>query len=462
MKITELRMANFRCFSEAELRMAPITLVTGANSAGKTSLFAPLLAAAQTDGTPAMLSPNGRHIQMGDFVDMVHRHQKAQDIRFGFDAAVSSDEVISIDSTFDFNPQERTPRLKELSIRGAYFSIEIERRVKEYVGSYEIRPQESEHFRRMRNDRRLAAFREMLRMTHDALTKDKGPDKSEAEDAPSPQEPTDDLVLAGSITFAEPRHFQTSILDYTASNIDEVLVRMTLSGQIDSLANFFRESVGHIDSFRLAPQRTYYESSRASVKISRYGDNCVEQMSRWEAENAPEAAELRKHLKELGVLADFKIRRLRGGRLELAGKPKTSAVMTSLTDLGFGTSQVLPVLVAINQLEPGSLFSVSQPETHLHPEVQARLANYFVRLTKERNMSFVVETHSEYLINRLRLLVAKREIAQEDVSVVYVTNSGTEATVCPLELRSDGSIDGAPVDFFETYMMDVMDLALAE
>lgn len=462
MRITELRIANFRCFREAELRMAPITLVTGANSAGKTSLFAPLLAAAQTDGTPAMLSPNGRHIQMGDFVDMVHRHQKAEDIRFGFDAAVGPDEVMSIDSTFDFNPQERTPQLKELSIRGAYFSIEVERRVAEYVASYEIRPEESEQFRRMRDDERLSGFREMLRITHNALTKAKEPGMAKDEDPPSPPEPTDALVVASSVRFAKPRYLNMSIVDPTASNINEMLARMTLSSQIEDLASFLLERVGHIDSFRLAPQRTYYESSRASVRISRYGANYVEQMSRWEAENSSEAAALRQNLKELSVLADFKIRRLRGGRLELAGRPKASAVMTNLTDLGFGTSQVLPVLVAINQLEPGSLFSVSQPETHLHPEVQALLANYFVRLTKDRNMSFIIETHSEYLINRLRLLVAKGEIGQEDLSAVYVTNSGTEAKVCPIELRSDGSIDGAPPDFFETYMMDVMNLALAE
>lgn len=462
MKITELRIANFRCFKEAVLRIAPITLVTGANSAGKTSLFAPLLAAAQTDGTPAMLSPNGRHIQMGDFVDMVHNHQEDQVLRFGFTAVAAPDQVTSIDSAFEFNPEQRTPRLRELSIRGAYFSVEVERRGTEYEGSYEIRPEESERFRRLRDDRMFAGVREMLRLTHDALTKEKGRDVDETTATSSQRRVSDDYVVAGNIQFKEPRNLLMSIFGPSVSAPDDLLASIILSGKIESLASFFQDGVGHIDSFRLAPQRTYYEISRASVKVSRYGDNYVEQMSRWEAEGAPEAAELRQSLTELGVLSDYKIRRLGGGRLELAGKPQASAVMTNLTDLGFGTSQVLPVLVAINQLEPGSLFSVSQPETHLHPEVQARLANYFVRLTKERDMRFIIETHSEYLINRLRLLVAKREVEEDDVSVVYVRNAGSEATVCPIELRADGSIVGAPEDFFQTYMMDVMDLALAE
>lgn len=146
--------------------------------------------------------------------------------------------------------------------------------------------------------------------------------------------------------------------------------------------------------------------------------------------------------------------------MELKGKPKPISPPTNLTDLGFGPSQVLPVLVAVNQLSPGSVFVVAQPETHLHPEAQARLASYFVRLAKERSITFIVETHSEYLINRLRRLVAEGEIAEEDVSVAHVANSGKEAKMHPVELRADGQIVGAPEDFFETYMMDVMKLAM--
>ena len=165
-------------------------------------------------------------------------------------------------------------------------------------------------------------------------------------------------------------------------------------------------------------------------------------------------------LAELRILSELEIRRLDGGRLELVGRPKNTSSRTNLADLGFGTSQVLPVLVAVNQLPNGGLFTVSQPETHLHPEVQAQLADYFVRLTKERDIRFIVETHSEYLINRMRLLVAQGTVAEEDVSVAYVMNDGDKAEVRSIELRADGRLAGAPAEFFDTYMMDVMKLAL--
>ena len=103
---------------------------------------------------------------------------------------------------------------------------------------------------------------------------------------------------------------------------------------------------------------------------------------------------------------------------------------------------------------------MAQPETHLHPEAQARLASYFVRLAKERNITFIVETHSEYLINRLRRLVAEGAVGEDEVSVAHLTNNGQESTVHPIQLRMDGQIVGAPEDFFETYMMDVMQLAM--
>ena len=210
----------------------------------------------------------------------------------------------------------------------------------------------------------------------------------------------------------------------------------------------------------MAPERTYYEVSKADLKVGRYGENYVEQLAQWQSQASPKFEQIQQDLASLDILSVLETRRLRGGRLELVGKPKNRSSLTNLADLGFGTSQVLPIVVAINQMAKGSLFTVSQPETHLHPEVQAQLADYFVRLATEREMQFIIETHSEYLINRLRLLVAEEVIAEDDVSMVYVVNTGQEATVCPIELRTDGRMKGAPHDFFQTYMMDVMKLAI--
>lgn len=464
MKITELRIANFRCFKEAKLRIAPVTLITGANSAGKSSLVAPLLAWAQTDGMPALLSPNGRYVEMGGFREIVHGGHDGE-VGVGFDIEVGADADLGfvVDATFAEGSASSGPRLRELTIVGSYYRVQVASTGDAYEMTYEVTPANSDRLAKLTkftesakgsDEPDLPHISELMDLvktiTHRLLS-------SPREDCADkrPFKITDSSVpLEGRIELAEPRELITAV--YATRDLVESLVAI----RIVRLAKAISEYLSFVSSFRLAPQRTYYEVAKADLAVGRHGENYVEQIAQWESTKAPEIDKLRRDLDKLGVLSSLEVGRLAAGRMELKGKPKPISPPTNLTDLGFGTSQVLPVLVAVNQLSPGSVFVVAQPETHLHPEAQARLASYFVRLAKERSITFIVETHSEYLINRLRRLVAEGEIAEEDVSVAHVANSGKEAKTHPVELRADGQIVGAPEDFFETYMMDVMKLAM--
>lgn len=463
MKITELRIANFRCFKEAKLRIAPVTLITGANSAGKSSLVAPLLAWAQTDGMPTLLSPNGRYVEMGGFREMVHGGQDGE-VGVGFDIEVGADADLGfvVDATFAEDASSSGLRLHEITIVGSYYKVHMASTGDAYEMTYEADPTASSMLARLAKFRESAKGSDEPDLPHrelmdlwkaiaDTLWSSPREDRTDKR----PVKITDSSVpLKGRIELAEPREL------FTAVHATRDLVESFVYSCIFGLTKAISEYLSFVSSFRLAPQRTYYEVAKADLAVGRHGENYVEQIVQWESTKAPEIANLRQDLTELGVLSSLEVGRLGAGRMELKGKPKPISPPTNLTDLGFGTSQVLPVLVAVNQLSPGSVFVVAQPETHLHPEAQARLASYFVRLAKERGITFIVETHSEYLINRLRRLVAEGEIAEEDVSVAHVANSGKEAKMHPVELRADGQIAGAPKDFFETYMMDVMKLAM--
>ena len=456
MKITDLRIENFRCFAEARLGIAPITLVTGANSAGKSSLFAPLLAAAQTDGMPVMLSPNGRYIDMGDYLAMVHRHRSESVLRITFQGESESGEPTTIASEFSYDNASPAPRLLTLSYTGSYYHLSVRHNDNSYHLSYDVTPSKSHRLKNMRDDSAVSAFFDAFNTLLASATKDNSEDTVAG--IPQPGLLLRDIkngeTLSGSLSFAEPRDF------FAVLHRDDILISLFVALELSQAITSFQKSFGHVSSFRLAPERTYYEVSRADLRVGRYGENYVEQLSQWESTGSPRIDQLRTDLADLGILSALEINRLGGGRLELVGRPKDRSSVTNLADLGFGTSQVLPVLVAVNQLPNGSMFTVSQPETHLHPEVQAQLADYFVRLARQRELRFIVETHSEYLINRLRLLVAEGSVPEEDVSVVYVMNDGDRATVCPIELRADGQMAGAPEEFFDTYMTDVMKLAL--
>jgi predicted ATPase len=165
-------------------------------------------------------------------------------------------------------------------------------------------------------------------------------------------------------------------------------------------------------------------------------------------------------MKELSLFRDINSRRLDGGRFELTVKINENSVPASLNDVGFGISQFLPVIVADLQLGSGSTLFVTQPEFHLHPSVQAEFGNYMVKRIKNSDKNYVIETHSEYLLNRIRLAIVKGEIPKEDVSIYYFQNNGEETSTHQLEFTRDGQILNAPEDFFKTYMIDVMDIAV--
>lgn len=78
----------------------------------------------------------------------------------------------------------------------------------------------------------------------------------------------------------------------------------------------------------------------------------------------------------------------------------------NLIDVGYGVSQILPILVEVLTQPTGSTFLIQQPEVHLHPRAQAALATLFARLVKERRCRLVVETHSDHFVDRLRTLVS--------------------------------------------------------
>ena len=158
---------------------------------------------------------------------------------------------------------------------------------------------------------------------------------------------------------------------------------------------------------------------------------------------------------------DIKPHRLVGGRFEIKVKFKSKSKWESLADVGFGISQFLPIIVADLQLRDDSTLIMSQPEIHLHPSVQANLSDYLVKQVNEKNKNYIVETHSEYLLNRMRLLIVKGEIQPEDVAVYYFENSIKDGSIAHrIEFTKDGQILNAPKGFFETYMIDTMDIAL--
>ena len=124
-------------------------------------------------------------------------------------------------------------------------------------------------------------------------------------------------------------------------------------------------------------------------------------------------------------------------------------VSVALPDVGFGVSQLLPFIVQ-SLVSEKQIISIEQPEVHGHPKLQADLGDLLAEAIKDpRQNQFIVETHSEHLILRLQRLVREKEIKPEDVSVIYVSRRPEGAKAEHLRLDEDGDfIDDWPNGFF--------------
>lgn len=111
-------------------------------------------------------------------------------------------------------------------------------------------------------------------------------------------------------------------------------------------------------------------------------------------------------------------------------------VEANLRDVGIGISQVLPVLTIAYFAPSGSTIILEEPEIHLHPLAQSVLAELFVEVSKERNVQFIVESHSEHLFRRMQTLIARQSIRPQDAAMYFVERDGSAACLRSLELNS--------------------------
>jgi predicted ATPase len=121
-------------------------------------------------------------------------------------------------------------------------------------------------------------------------------------------------------------------------------------------------------------------------------------------------------------------------------------------NVGFGLTYSLPILVAVLGARPGALLVIENPEAHLHPRGQEALGEFLVRAAKD-GVQLVVETHSDHVLNGVRLAVAKKLIKPELVRTHFFhrrTGEGARGMVSP-QIDADGRLSDWPRDFFDQW-----------
>lgn len=421
MLIKSLSLKDFKCFEQVDIDFGKITLLTGANSSGKSSLIYALLGIMQSKYFPQYFALNGELINMGGFEDVLRKKAEKKEFEIG----ITINEGYNNDKIFQTrwikNPNTQQPELVYFKGNDGTLKI-LENGYSEvdyYIPSINFRYDQLIDF--------------ISNTSPDILIKEK----------------YDNKKVVGCYIKGLLKESIKKFIDYTTFPFE--------------LLMSFEEAppFNYIGSFRLPPERTYYRKPNAT-RVGVNGEGYIDQIIEWEEHNNNkiEYIDLLESIREMGLFKTIQANKMQGGRFELNVQVNENSELASLTDVGFGISQFLPIIVADLQMEDDSCLAISQPEIHLHPKIQATLGDYFCKQVNNTDKQYIVETHSEYLINRMRLLIVKGELKPEDVKLYYMENDGIKTTTYAIELTTDGQIKNAPQGFFDTYEMDVMDIAL--
>ncbi|WP_165760203.1 AAA family ATPase, partial [Niastella populi] len=143
---------------------------------------------------------------------------------------------------------------------------------------------------------------------------------------------------------------------------------------------------------------------------------------------------------------------------------KQNSLDLDITDVGFGVSQVLPVIIQGFLSKDSSITLIEQPEIHLHPKMQADLADLFIDIAIKQNQKkggsisskyMIIETHSEYLLKRLRRRISEKKISSEQVAIYYVEpqEENKSAEIRKIDINEKGAFEW-PKDFYTGELAD--------
>ena len=138
---------------------------------------------------------------------------------------------------------------------------------------------------------------------------------------------------------------------------------------------------------------------------------------------------------------------------------KTAGAMANIADVGYGVSQALPLLTQIireTQLKNWGTFLLQQPEIHLHPQAQAALGTFLVHAARKDGHAFLIETHSDFIVDRVCTHVAKGEIAADDVALLYFEKqkSGGAVKIHRIELNRNGEPVAVPKGYRDFFLRE--------
>lgn len=426
---TNLGIRNFKSwkgFHPVELK--PLTLLLGVNSAGKTSLLQPLLLLQQTVSSPdrqQALNLGGQPgdvLHVGTMADVLSGHGSGLELTF----------EVAFTPTVSAEGEDETDRLA--SVARAMEAGPIKFHV-----DYGSTPHGAAYVHRMRYSWEGSTF-EVVRQ------------KGGAYSLAAPGFPAEGATAPARRSFEPERS-----VAFSAEAIAALGAEAAHAQDCTLLLTRELQAISYLGPLREYPARIYAWNGQMPGQLGVKGELAVQALlasanMRSKKDDPRGRGDLIEHvstwLKRMDV-AD-------GLELERQGKSSLYEVVVirgkeraNLVDVGFGVSQVLPVVVLAYFVPPGSTVILEQPEIHLHPLAQTSLADLFVEVSQERRVQFLIETHSEHLFRRLQYLIAELTTTPDQCALYFVDRGDDGgALLKPLEVDDYGRVKNWPPRFF--------------
>ncbi len=222
------------------------------------------------------------------------------------------------------------------------------------------------------------------------------------------------------------------------------------------------EQFAYLGPLRDNPHRLYFWRGTAPREIGLKGEKTIDVLLTSERDSEKEdlIREVSSWLKRMGLVEEFRIEPISTNKrfYETRVRVSKGQVETSLADVGFGVSQVLPVITLLFFVPEGSIVLMEQPEIHLHPCAQAQLADLFLYVAHARRLQLIIESHSEYLLRRLqrRIAEANQPFANPERIRMYFSQIKDGKSVAePVKVDHYGQISNWPENFFGDVVGDL-------
>ncbi len=446
-------LENFRCFREKQtVRLAPLTLLVGENSTGKTSFLALIQALVEYAYERREPSFKREPFDLGSFDEIVHFSNETEESPAWFVAGMSAHitwrsrdnpKVLpsSVPATLDLKFAKPT--------RGTVPQLVRQRTSTEDSWVEELVPLDANSYRATLHTQRgewtlsgsasgFGTFGLLLRINDvfsNLSPEIKLPDYPVEQVADSPPLDKADVERLRQLDFLREAEF-------------------SFGGA--------HEGVEAIAPVRTSPRRTYNPSSIDSDSEGDYlpsylADLVLRQDMAW--------PELKEKLEDFGALAGlFEVVDVSRYGHEASsafqlrvgfGGSEDSTKLRNLVDVGYGVSQALPIAVALLRPDGAKQFLLQQPEVHLHPSAQAALGSLFCNVASQ-GRQLIVETHSDHLMNRIRMDVRDNATAlqPEDVVILFFERQDQDVRIHEITIDEQGNICGAPDSYREFFRLE--------